>query len=446
MSEHNLFSRKKIIKLLIPLIFEQFMIVLVTLVDSVLLALVNEEALSALSLVDTLNLLIMQLFMAIGAGGSIIAAQYIGKRDREGAESTANQTALMVVSISLVLTILTILTNKTVLAFVYPSISNTTRNFAESYFFWSALSYPLYALYNGGIGLLYAQSKSRLSMLTSIVMNLVKIVLNWLFISLLHLDVLGAGLATLLSRMIGAGMVTYYLINPQLPIHYKLPFQLKLNFKTAGQIIRIALPAGIENIIFLLGKLLINTFIASYSGAMIAANAACNTLSSFINIPSNAINLASITIISQCMGAKRIKEAVKEAKNLLKLNFIAQTALSIVMFFIADYAVQSLHLSAEASEISVRILKLYSLFAIVFWSPAFGLPNSLRAGGDNRQVMIIAVFSMVVIRVTASYFLGTSFNMQVDGIWIAMYLDWIARCVFYIQRFKSGKWYQHQLI
>ena len=294
------------------------MIVLVGLVDTMLLSHVSESALSAFSLVDNLNLLLMQVFMAVGAGGSIIAAQYIGKRDRQGAEGAANQTALMVVAISVFIAAIAIIFNKGILQLVYPAVNPEIMGYSRQYFLLCALSYPAYAMYNGGIGLLYAQGLSKLSMFTSVAMNLAKIGLNFLFINIFHMQVQGAGLATIISRLMApAGECV-----PEGPqsIHFSRPFKLKYDGDIGHRILTVALPSGLENIFFLTSKLFIGIIIAGYSSTMIAVNAAANTISTYISIPSNAINLATITIISQCVGAGHTAEAKRSARNLLLLT------------------------------------------------------------------------------------------------------------------------------
>ncbi len=447
MSEHNtLFTPNKIKKLLIPLIFEQFMIVLVGLMDTMLLSHVSESALSAFSLVDNLNLLLMQVFMAVGAGGSIIAAQYIGKRDRQGAEGAANQTAIMVVAISLFIAAIAIIFNRGILGLIYPAVSPSIMGFARQYFFLCALSYPFYALYNGGIGLLYAQGLSKLSMMTSVVMNVAKIALNYLFINIFHMQVQGAGLATIISRMIGAGMVVMFLRDLHIPIHFSRPFKIKFDLDIDHRILTVALPSGLENIFFLTSKLFIGIIIAGYSATMIAVNAAANTISTYISIPANAINLATITIISQCVGAGRRDEARSSARHLLLLTTGSLIAMGILMIIFIDPIVGMLRLSPEASAITREMIIVYCCVSFVAWAPAFGLPNSLRAAGDNRFVMYAASLTVVLLRVAFSYILGTVMGMQVRGIWYAMYLDWIGRSAFFIWRYRSGRWLKHHLV
>ena len=192
--------------------------------------------------------------------------------------------------------------------------------------------------------------------------------------------------------------------------------------------------------------LLAAVMIASYSGAMIAANAAANTISTYISVPANAINLVTITVISQCVGAGRGQEA-KRISKLLQLGTIASLVItgSLVALFMGPI-VGMLKLGTEAHQITRNLMFVYCAVAVILHTPAFGLPNTLRAAGDNRYVMYAAVVSVVVFRLLGSYVLGNLMNLQVYGIWYAMYLDWLGRSVFFLWRFKGNKWLEHRLV
>ncbi len=446
MSELSLFTPKSIKKLLIPLIFEQFMMVLVGVADTVLLSGIGESALSAFSLVDSINQLLMQLFMAFGAGGSIIAAQYLGSGDRKGAENTANQTVLMVLSISVIIAVPAILLNGSILRLIYPRVNERIMGYARQYFLLSAISYPAQAIYNSGTSMLYAQGYSRLSMMTSIAMNSTKILLNFILINIFHMEISGAGIATILSRLIGAVMVSWFLMDQHAPIHYTRPFKISFNHSMNSRIFGVALPSGMENIIFLMCKLVIGMMVAGYSSAMIAANAASNTISTYISIPANAINLATITIVSQCIGAGRGEEAKQATVKLQLATYVSLIVMSALVILLIDPITQMLNLKQEALAYTRQISIIYCLVSVFLWAPAFGLPNSLRAAGDNRFVMYAAVLSVMIFRTLGSFILGNLLGLQIQGIWYAMYLDWAVRSAFFLWRFKSGKWLRHRLV
>jgi len=440
------FSNKRLIRLLIPLIIEQTIMVVVAFIDAMMLSSISQDAYAAISLVDVINLLLMQVFVAIGAGGSIIAAQYIGKRDRENAITTANQTALMLLVFSSAVALVSLAANHALLKAIYPKVNDSTMAYATQFFALSAISYPAYALYYCGSSLLYAQSNSRSSMVVSFIMNAVKVLLNLLLIRAFHLGVLGIGLATLISRLLGVFLVTRILLDKQAAVHYRRPFTFKLIFAIDRRIFKVAGPSGVENFLFNLGKLAIGTIFAGFSSALIAANAASNTLSGIINIPGNAINLATVTIISQCAGAKLFDEAQFNAKRMLYLHFAAQGVMGLVMFILAGSFVNILGLGKEAGEMTVVIVRIYAVLSFLIEPLAFGLPNTLRAAGDNRHVMYASIFSMLLFRVGFSYLLVYVFHLQLHGLWIAMYIDWVVRSAFFVYRFKSGKWKQHSLV
>ena len=79
------FTRKALVALILPLIAEQFLAVMVGMADTVMVTTAGENAVSAVSLVDSLNILLIQLFSAMGAGGAIVSAQYLGHGDRKNA-------------------------------------------------------------------------------------------------------------------------------------------------------------------------------------------------------------------------------------------------------------------------------------------------------------------------------------------------------------------------
>lgn len=444
--EYSLFPNKRLVRLIIPLIIEQSILITVSLIDAMMLTAVHPDAYSAISLVDMINNLVMQVFMAIGAGGAIVASQFIGKRDREGALETATQTILLALAVSLSMGVMMLILNRPLLSLIYPKVNPSIMGYSRIYFALSAISYPAYAMYNCGVNLLYAQSNSRSSMKSTFIMYTAKVAFNLLFIKVFHLGVWGIGLATILSRVLGAGLVTHILLNRESLIHYSRPFSIKRLLKLDRRIFKVAGPAATENSLFLFGKLIVGVFVAGFSGTLIAANSAANTISAIASVPASAINLAAITVISQCVGGRLFDEAEYNAKRLLKMVYIAQFSMAVILFLLAAPLVNMLNLSAESSRVAIDILRVYFALTFMFEPTAFGLPNTLRASGDNKFTMYASILSMAVFRVGFSYLFTKVFGMGIKGIWYGMYLDWICRSAFFIIRFRSGKWKQHSLV
>ncbi|MGI6634024.1 MAG: MATE family efflux transporter [Christensenellales bacterium] len=437
-------QNKRVWSLLVPMIVEQIANVVVAFINAIMVSGVGETALSAISLVDTITLVLVQLFTAIGAGGGILAAQYLGSKDKIGARRTANLTAIMVLGASVVIAAVTCLFHMPLLHTIYPSVTGITMTYCAQYLLWTAASFPLMALHSAGVGLLYAEGSSRASMYVTLAVNAVKILGNQVLISNMGLAVVGAGAATLLSRAVGAILVTVLLCDKRRPLHYSWPL-IPLDVATGRRILRVAVPSGVENLLFLLAKLVIGTIIATFPGAMIAANAAANTLSGFINIPSSAINLAMMTIVGQAVGAGRTQEARSSTKRLLRLSMLLKFVMCLLMFIGVHPITGLLSLSSQAHMETTRILRLYCLMSVVFEPLSFGLPCALRAAGDTKNTMYISIASVFLVRTVFSFVL-VQFGLGVHGIWLAMYMDWITRGALFMLRFRGNKWLEKALV
>ena len=98
-------------RLMVPLIIEQILAVLVGMIDVMMVGAVGESAVSGVSLVDSINLLIIQLMAALATGGAVVAAQYVGRKDLKNACKAADQLLLISVVISIVLMIFSLAGN-----------------------------------------------------------------------------------------------------------------------------------------------------------------------------------------------------------------------------------------------------------------------------------------------------------------------------------------------
>ena len=143
-----MFSRKQLIKLLAPLIVEQIMAVLVGMVDVVMVAAVGEAAVSGVSLVDSISVLIIQIMGALATGGAVISAQYLGKEQPRDARKAAGQLVSVTLALSMVISLIAIIGNRHLLGAIFGKVELSVMDNAQTYFLITALSYPFIGLYN----------------------------------------------------------------------------------------------------------------------------------------------------------------------------------------------------------------------------------------------------------------------------------------------------------
>ena len=448
------FTTRALLALILPLIAEQFLAVLVGMADTAMVSGVdpNGSAVAAVSTVDTLNLLFIQLFTAMSAGGAVVAAQYLGRGDRKNACAAAKQLMLSTLALATAVTAVIAVFHRQIIGLMDNGSDQNTLNQSYTYLLITAFSYPFLGLYNGGVGLLRAMGNSKTSMWTSAAMNVINIGGNALLIHPCGLGVMGAAISTLTSRMVSAVVILYVMFNPHMPIHLDVPRRQKgyfrFDFPMIRRIFRVGVPNGLENSLFQVGKVLIMGIITTFPTAIRAANGIVNSISSVVNIPGGAIGLAAIAVIGQLVGADKKDEARRYGKKLMTLMYLGVLPLNVALFFLAEPVVRLFSLAEVGVPVAVQMLRLYAVCSVFTWAPSFGMPNILRAAGDARYTMLVSVISMLALRLGASYLLvyAVQPSLSLLGVWIAMHLDWIARGVCFVGRFMGKKWLEKKVI
>lgn len=440
--DQPLFTNQALKKLIIPLIIEQALAVTVGMVDTIMVSSVGEAAVSGISLVDMINILLINIFAALATGGAVVSSQFIGAQDRDRAKQSASQLLFVTLVVSLLFAIAALAFKRPILNLVFGRIEADVMGNALTYLFYSALSYPFLALYNACAALFRSMGNSRISMLTSLLMNGINIVGNAILIFGFNMGVAGAAIATLFSRIVAAIVMLVLIARSSNLIYVDFKTKFRPDWAMIKKILYIGVPNSFENSFFQLGKILVLSIVTMFGTMQITANAVANNLASFGCIPGQAMGLSLITIVGQCVGARDTKQAVYYTKRVLKYSHAAVLITNLFVIVSLPWILQLYSLSAETAQYATIIILIHNTCSIIFWPESFELPNALRAANDVRYTMWIAIISMLLFRIAFSYVLGLGFGMGVIGVWIAMILDWIFRDIFFIGRFAGGKWKQ----
>ena len=442
-----LFTRQALVALLLPLIAEQALSVTIGLADTLMVSSVGEAAVSGVSLVDSFNTLMIQVMSALATGGAVVTSQYIGHREPKNAKAAAAQILFVLASFSLVVAAVVVVGRHAILRGIFGSIDADVMRYAETYFLLSALSYPFIGLYNAGAALFRAQGNSKISMLSSLVMNVINIGGNAVLIYGFGMGVLGAALASLVSRAVSCLVVLWLLQRPSCALRVEGLKALAPNGSLIRRILRVGIPAGIENGMFQIGKLSVSSLTSTLGTAAIAANAVANTASTFLNIPANAVGMAALTVVGQCLGAGEKEQAVYYSRRLLLTAYCGAWVMNLSAFLFANRFVISLfNLSPEAQTMALQVMVWFNFVSLFFWPSSFTLPNILRAAGDARFTMAVSILSMWVFRVGFCYVMVLGFHGRLLSIWMGMFLDWVFRSLCFFVRFARGRWMEQSVI
>ena len=441
-----LFPRRALWMLLIPLIIEQMLNSLMGMVDTLMVSRVGAEAISAVSLVDSINNLVLQVFAAMAAGAAIICSQYLGRKDEKGCNDAAKQIVLTVVVISSVIMIIGVGFRKPLLHLIFGSVEEAVMTNAQMYFLITALSYPFIALFQAGAAFYRACGNSKFTMKTALIANVANIVGNTLFIFVLQMGAAGAAVSTLISRALCAFVVFYALRKPGYAIQLKNYFSIRPDLNLIVKILAIGVPSGIENGMFQFGKLAIQSTVSSLGTAAIAAQAMTIIFENVNGMAAVGIGIGLMTVVGQSIGAGRQEEA---KYYIVKLAGYAEVAMiiSCILVYIAARPVTVLAgMSEESTALCMQMILAITIVKPLLWAPSFTPPNGLRAAGDVRFSMITATLTMWLCRVALSIFLMRVVKTGPIGVWYGMFADWGVRGVIFTIRFVRGKWLRFKVI
>lgn len=433
------FSKQDLRRLVVPLVIEQLLAITVGLFDSVMVSQVGEAAISAVSLVDTVNVLLVNAFSSLATGGAVIAGQYLGRREPGKAGHSGAQLLLFMGEASLLVMALFYLGKGFVLNVVFGQVEPDVAAYANTYYMIVEASTPFLAVYSAGAALFRVMGNSRISMWVSLGMNVVNVVGNAILIFGVRMGVEGVAIPTLVSRAVAAAAMVVLLRRPDLPMQVDR-FTLRHDRYVVKNILRFGVPNGLEGSMFQLGKILLLSTVSVLGTASVAANAIGNTICSFQCVPGNALGLAMVTVVSRCVGAGSYEKARHYTKKLMKSTYLYMGGTIIAIAAAMPLIMRLYNVSDQAAEYARQIILMHGAVAIVLWPASFTLPQALRAAGDTRFTMIVSTVSMWTLRVGLGVLLGRFWGFGVLGIWMAMFADWALRVSLFLPRFHGHKW------
>ena len=441
-----LFSNKALVALLIPIVVEQLLNSFMGMIDTMMVSNVGSEALSGVSLVDSVNNLIVQLFSAMATGAAIVCSHYVGMRDKDGANNAAKQVVISVGVIALVITVFGITFKRQILGIIFGRIEPGVMENAVIYFFFTALSYPFLALFSAGSAIFRSCGNSRYPMMVSVISNVINIIGNYILIFTFDMGVTGAAIATLISRIFCMVAVYVALAKPRQDIMVNDYMNIRPDWSLIKTILAIGIPSGIENSMFQFGKLAIQSTVSTMGTAVIAAQAMTNILEGLNGIFGLGVGMCLMTVVGQCMGAGRKEEA---RYYIIKLCIIAEVGITIsclLVYAMLRPVTVIAGMESTSAALCIEMMTAITIVKPLIWTGSFVPAYGLRAAGDVRFSMTTSIITMWGCRVALCIFLVKTYNMGPMAVWYGMFADWALRSVIFFSRFLSGKWMKKEVI
>jgi putative MATE family efflux protein len=437
---------RQIIPIFIPILIDQAFLISLSLVNTAMISSSGVAAISAVNMIDSLNIFLISVFVAVSTGGTVVVAQYKGSGNDLMVSKAAASAVSSVSLLALCISLFVVLYHHMALNVLFGGASPAVFANAKIYLLGSSVSYVGIAIVEAVCGALRGIGRTRESLALSLFMNLTYVLLNILFINIFHMGVFGMTIAVNVARYLAAACAIFFLVKIDTNLHLKIRDMFHLNVSMLKKILFIGLPFAAEQMFFNGGKILTQVFIVSLGTYAMATNAISSSFAALSQIPATALSLTLVTVVGQCMGRRNIEDAKKFTKTFLWLASLSFILMGLIIIPLFEPLVGLFHPPVDIVGDIFTIVLINAIAQIPLWAISFIMPSALRASGDSKFTSIIAMLSMWLFRVVLGYILGIVLHFGIIGVWLAMNCEWGVRGSIFLWRFGGKKWYRHRVI
>ena len=441
----KLFSRDDLKKLYIPILIEILLTVSVGVADTMMVSQAGETAVSGVSCFNTIQNFLIALFSAFATGGSVVVGQILGMKNIDRAKNAVKDLMYLTILVSVLLSIVFIVLKEPLLRLIYGESEEAVITAALDYAAPILISLPFLASQSSLNAILRVQGKTKTTMWTSIIANVINIVGNAVFILVFNMGALGVGIATLISRIVSAMILFIASRSKKLQAPFEKILQIRHKGNMMGTIFSIALPSGLENSIFQLGKIVMIATIAQCGTSSMAAFSVLDNIGTFSNITGQAAGQTLMVVGGYAAGAGRFDESRRLTKVFMEIAYGTMALLAVVLFIFLKPIISIYSFSPETAKLAYRILSEYMVWSTLVWPLSFSFPNILKSSGDVKFTMIVAILSMWIFRVFLARVLGIYLGFGIVGVMWGMYIDWVVRSIAFVIRYRSGVWTEKRI-
>lgn len=442
----TLFTNRDLEKLIFPLFMEQLLTMLVGIADVFVVSFVGEAAVSGVSLVNAFNTIFIYLFTALASGGAVVISQYVGRNEHATAGEASSQLFSFSMLFSAITAAVILLVNESLMKIMFGRVEPQVMDACVTYLRISAYSYPALAAYNAGAALYRSVGKTSATMYISALANLINVAGNLLGVFVLKAGVAGVAYPSLIARAFSAVAITILCFSKKNLIRYRINHIFHRNKKLQRQMLRIAVPNGLESGVFQLVKVALSSIVALFGTYQIAANGIAQSIWGLASLACVTMGPVFITVIGQCMGAGDTQAAEYYFKKLLKINLLLSVVWNGLIFALTPVLMQFYSLEEETKRLVILLVLIHSICNSIAFPFADPFGKGLRAAGDVKFTTAVSLFTTIAVRLIFSLLFGIGLDLGVIGIAYAMCLDWVLRGIIFWHRFKQNRWKQFNVI
>ncbi len=433
-------STKQILRLIFPLYLEQVVLLALPVINAILVSSAGQAALSGVSLVDQINMMLSFIFLYAMSGISIVAAQYFGRGDQKNLKFSVRQAFAASHIVSIVITALMFFFGNVMLElFMYGADANILSE-AKNYFRILIFSFPFYSFYSICVAALRGVGNTRKSMVVSITQNVCTVAFSSVLIYVLHLGVYGAAIGMIGGRIVGSVLGAAFLWRSRVIDGFRDMFSFRIDFPMQKKIFKFGIPQSIENCLFMLARVIISTFVLRSGIDQVAASSAVYPISDLQTFGAGSFVIFVTTLVAYAKGTDDNVLARKYLGKVYLLTSIVILVSTLGSIPLLPGLLSLYHLSDTAFAAAVKILTFQGIAQGVFYAAAFMLPAGFKGAGDVVAPSLASMLIIWLIRMPVCYLFAVVLGWGALGLWVGVWIDFAARSTYNLYRWRSWKW------
>ncbi len=377
--------------------------------------------------------ILINVFMGLGAGASILVAQYMGSGEKDKLRSVASTAVSFLYLCAIPMTAVGWFVGPVILRGM--NVPADTFALASSYMRITFLGTLFNLGYNLNAGVLRGMGDSQSSLWFLVLSCSVNIVLDLLFVAGFHMDVAGAALATIIAQAV-SWIVSILYIRRRYP-EVCFPFLPRsVDGGMMKELTRLGVPLGINNSFYSVGHLLMQSLINMQGAAFIAGCSVASKMNSFSNLTTGALSTATATFAGQNYGA-RSWQRLKKAARIPFCSALISLISGVVLVSFAQPLAAMFSDDPQVIFYAVRYMRVVMpmCWAYALFNAIISLANAI---GEIRYPTIVNILMLWVVRIPVAHLIAR----VVDGTWVmvAVSISFVFGMVCMLFFFRSHRW------
>lgn len=428
-----------IMTIALPAIADLFAQTLLGFFDMLMVGRLGPEAISSVGVGNAPINAVMPIFFAVSIGTTALVSRAFGSNDRKEGKNALAQSLILSIPISLGITLLLFIFKNQTLQLVGRA-NDMNLEMTSQYYSTVLLGMPFLCFNVVFFAAYRSISKANMPMVANILSIFSNILFNYLFIFVFGWGVMGAGIATTISR----GMITSIFIYTTFftkNFWVSIPFKkLKIfDKKMSMRILKVGIPAAIEQGVFRIGMLIFEMMVISLGTMAYTSHKIALTAESFSYNMGFGFAVAGTALVGQQLGKGSPKNAHRDAMATTSLAIFMMSLFGLIFFIMPGTIIYMFTDEPEIKEMASVALRLVSICQ-PFQAVSMVLSGCLRGAGDTKAVLWITIIGMYIIRIPLTYLFLYHMNTGLSGAWIVMTIDLAFRSIACYRVFKKGRW------